>query len=296
MNYYFDNIDENELNKKQLQMKRRRISNLRKEAVQSKINLSLYDEVSLYLTNFVEIEDYDVDEIFIQRKEFEEKCEEKDLFDNFRETLWKVIKKARFNRNNTDKILLIGGTSQIPCVRNIIFNYFDKNKLSNPKFDPLTSVALGAAYQSYLKTSIFNQNSFEDCISIPIGIETKEGKFDAFFNSGDKIPNTSVKEFIIQMNNQTKYEFNIYQGEDEYVDNVEMKCIDKLIITNLPQGKNEMKIEIIVKINTDGLIYFSGKIIEDDLKEKTLEMYLENEKTENDNKEIKNHLSHFGLN
>ena len=291
MNYYFDGKNDDKLTILQRNKKQRRINRLRRESERIKIELSYQSSVEISLYNLFG-DDYDEDEMIpieITRNEFEEKCKENGIYDKIKETITKISKLSNFNKQNTNLILLIGGTCKIPSVREVIFTIFDKYKSTDPSFDVLTSVVKGASYYAY--TSLIEEERLLSVICIPIGIEIHNRMFDVFFKTGDPIPSKMKKNYTIFIENRKSIVFKIYSGESKYTTSLDMKCIDRLRLDNLPNIQ-KMNVEITMKINENGSLEMKVENKEYSISKKIItNIEFKNESEEIIN--LRNHVSQF---
>ena len=129
-----------------------------------------------------------------------EKLIKKDI-ESLDKTIDKVLKKGKVELKNVEAVLPIGGSSNIPAVRELLKKKF-KSKLINLDFDEaITAVAKGAAIASAINTGIIKDLNFQQCLEHSVGLRvwsgTKENKiFKAMLEKGSVFPASAVETFI----------------------------------------------------------------------------------------------------
>ena len=125
----------------------------------------------------------------ITRAKFEELC--LNMFKNCLIPVEKVMKDSKLSKNQVHDIVLVGGSTRIPFIINMIKDYF--NKEPNRSINPDEAVAYGAAVQAALltddgKTEQFKDMLLVDVTPISMGIETAGGVMTKIIESNSKIP------------------------------------------------------------------------------------------------------------
>ena len=272
--------------------KRRNINKLRKEAERIKIELSKNLSSTFEIMEFIENEEYQGEEMSISREEFEERCKEEGLYERFTKELKRVTTKAGFTKRNTNLILLIGGTCQIPSVQQEIFKFFDQQKVGKKEFDGMISVCKGACYKAY--TERIGRKIIQETIPQPIGFELSGGRFDILIKDGEKIPTKVKRTYCTSYDNETEAIFSIYSGFSKFTNDISMIMIDRLKITGIPpKPKGEIKFNVIMEINEFGMIKINASYNSNgELSEsKELETFMELTKPNDFLQQLDNHLS-----
>lgn len=162
-----------------------------------------------------------------------------------------ALLKANLKITDIENIILVGGSTYIPLVREKVKKFFKKNLLFS--INPMHVVAKGAALHAY---HLFKKNQkflLLDIIPISIGIELLGGIMEKMIKSNTKIPITTSKIFTTYKDNQTGFKINIFQGEEKYVKNCQL--LTEFKITGLPkQPAGSIKILITFQIDADGLL------------------------------------------
>ena len=138
-------------------VKRNRIWKLKIACEKMKIELSRNNVAEIQL-KYILGEDFLDECVYITREEFEEKCKET-LMKRFEKCISDVVIQARLNKNEIDLVVPLGGSCNIPIVRATLASMFPHSQHPNPKFDTLSAVTKGAAYQAYLNRNGLGQES-----------------------------------------------------------------------------------------------------------------------------------------
>ncbi|WP_232512975.1 Hsp70 family protein [Buchnera aphidicola] len=162
---------------------------------------------------------------------------------------------AKIKKSNIDDIILVGGSTYIPLIRNNIYSFFKIKPLI--LINPVEVVAKGAGLHAnflfYKNKKIEQSILLLDIIPISIGIELLGGIMEKMILKNTKIPTEVVKIFTTGQDNQTGFCINIFQGEKKYVKNC--KLLSKFKIQGLPLKKaGKIKIIVIFRIDSDGLL------------------------------------------
>ena len=183
---------------------------LKIECEKAKIFLTSLEDTSISLEDIEQ-------EIKISRAEFEEIC--KDLFNKCIPILDNAIKDAELNKENINEIILVGGSSRIPKIQQIIKEYFGKNPLKD--INPDEVVSMGAAIQGLIVNEDTEQIDgtgidkmvIMDIIPLSLGIELDDGEMDFIIKRNTSIPYEQTKKYQLSKDYNTKFTIKIYQGE-----------------------------------------------------------------------------------
>ena len=223
----------------------------------AKIQLSNVEETTMEIESLAEGEDLNLD---ISRHTFEDVCKEK--FEECITSIKDALNKANLKKEEIDDIVLVGGSSRIPKIRQMVKEFFNRDKLiKSITINPDEAVAYGAAYQAaILNGDIENDNLILlDIVGISLGLEGAGGFMEVVVPNTCKIPTQKVKKFVIEGNSLS---LKIYQGENEYckdnhflkefkIDNVnngdeievlftvDVNCILSVSATNVKNGKKQ---------------------------------------------------------
>lgn len=218
---------------------------LKKEAENAKKILSNSNQVSININNF--FNDLDLS-IILTRSKFEIICN--DYFKKCFIPIEKVLEDSNTNKNMITDIVLIGGSTKIPKIRQMLKDYFN----TEPKIDinPDEAVAYGAAIQCAVLSNInhesLNNLVLVDVIPLSLGIETSGGLMTSLIPKNTVIPCQIEKIFSTFTDNQPAVTIKIYEGERALAkDNNLLDTFELFNITPAPRGIPK----IIVKFSID---------------------------------------------
>jgi len=167
----------------------------------------------------------------------------KDLIERTKIPMEKALQDASLERSEIDDILLVGGTTLIPAVREFVKEYFGKEPLSG---DPYTAVALGAAIAGieYGKEKTRSAKNIEisDVVSCSLGVEISDGTLSKVIERNTKIPISRTRDYTNSGDFLEEVIIPVYQGEEEIAENNEFLGEFWISIEPLPFGQNKIKV------------------------------------------------------
>ena len=226
------------------------ILRLKRACERAKIKLSTYEYTKIHIEN----DDYDSFEIPITRKDFIDYCKGK--FEEFKRLLKDFIKKSKIDIKEIAEIILIGGTTLIPKVREIINDIF-KYSIIHIDLDPKEVVAMGASIRA---AKISNLPSVEDITlfdvtNLALGIREYGNIFNKIIERSTKIPYYNIGKFKTSLKNQTSASIEVYEGEEEKFCKENNLLLGKFKIANLPEKKKgEVKVEVKLEIQDNSIL------------------------------------------
>ena len=228
---------------------------LKNECEKAKKLLSIIKETSIEIEGFYDQKDLN---ITITRSDFNNICDY--LFKKCLSCVKIALENAKLKKEEIDDIVLVGGSSRIPKIKEMMIEYFnrkDENDLvKNISIHPDEAVAIGATYLAYIiKGNIqFDSTILLDIVGISIGIEIYGGKFDIIIPKGTNIPFSCKKIFTTSYDNQTSINFKVYQGEN--INNAsDNHFLKEFIIDNIEKAKSgEMKFEVTFEIDINSCL------------------------------------------
>ena len=167
-----------------------------------------------------------------------------------------ALQRAKLTNSQIESIVLVGGSTKVPLVREKVTKFFEKQPFL--KIDPDKVVALGAAIQGHLLAGGRRDFLLIDVIPLSLGIETLNGVFSKLILSNSSIPCQVIETFSTQKDNQTAVAINIYQGERELVK--DCRFLGQFILHNIPPMPAGLpRIEVEFFVDTNGLLKVSAK-------------------------------------
>jgi len=193
------------------------IQKLKIESEEKKVELSKSDTVEVDIPNlFVSNGESFNFSLKITKEEFEKKSNL--LLKKIKKVILRALEDNNIENNSIDKIVLVGGSSYIPAIQEIIKDIFNKKPYSDKPLDKL--VAMGASLKADDED---NTITLKEQNSHSIGIEVKGNKYEEVLAKGSYYSKISKKMFTTIIDNQKEVEINVF-GRDE--DNPD-KCNDK---------------------------------------------------------------------
>ena len=219
---------------------------------QAKIDLSSFEYTQIQIENILNGNDMNIN---IKRDEFNDWCN--DIFSKCFEYVEKALEYANLQKNDIDDIVLVGGSTHIPKIKDMVKQYFNRETLlSNININPNEAIAYGASYlANAIKGKIIDENVIlVDIIGISIGLGIYGGKMEIIIPKETTIPISKKKIVYTTYDNQTCITLSIYQGED--IDNVNNNFfIKELQIKDIEQAPaGEMKFEITFNIDVNSCL------------------------------------------
>jgi molecular chaperone DnaK len=182
------------------------------------------------------------------------------------EKLKQVLKDANLESDQIDEVLLVGGSTRIPRVHELVTAFF--KRAPKDELHPDEAVALGAAVQAGIKSGALAKSGLivTDVAPFSMGIavlgergsRAKPGAFHAIIPRNTTIPVTRTESFSTTFNNQTAVQIEIYQGENEWVKN--NYFLNEFLLEGLPKGPAGAEaVDVTFRYNLNGLLEVTAK-------------------------------------
>jgi molecular chaperone DnaK len=186
----------------------------------------------------------------LTRAKFEQLCERE--FQRLVEPCHKALADAKLTAKDVDEVILVGGSTRIPRVRQIVKDLFGKEP--NKSVNPDEAVALGAAVQAgIIGGEIEEQMVLLDVTPLSLGVETLGGVMTKLIERNTTIPCEKKEVFSTAADNQTEVTIHVLQGEREFAgDN---RTLGRFNLQGLPPAPRGMpQIEVTFSIDTNGIL------------------------------------------
>jgi molecular chaperone DnaK len=199
----------------------------------------------------------------LSRAQFEEMT--RDLVEKSIERVKKTLAEAKMTVKDVDEVVLVGGTSLIPQVREAVKNFFGKEP--NKSINPEEVVAMGAAIEAEILTAKEEKRAPEgeiksvlllDVLPLSLGIETLGQINTIMIPKNTTIPTSKTQIFSTAADNQTSVEINVLQGERPMA--YDNRSLGRFILDGIPPAPRGIpQIEVTFDIDANGILTVTAK-------------------------------------
>jgi len=166
------------------------------------------------------------------------------------------LKDADLTKSQIQEVILVGGMTRMPRVKEVVKNFFGKDPTQNVNPDEV--VAMGAAIQGGVLAGSVKDVLLIDVTPLSLGIETLGGVFTRLINRNTAIPTKKSEVFSTAVDNQSQVGIKVYQGEREMAaDNKLLGTFDLVGIPPAPRGKPQ--VEVTFDIDANGIVQVSAR-------------------------------------
>lgn len=167
-----------------------------------------------------------------------------------------ALADARLAPGDVDRVVLVGGSTRMPCIRQLAEEFFSQKPYT--KINPDEVVAIGAAIQAGVLTGEVDNITLVDVTPLSLGVETQGGLFTKIITRNSTIPTSAGQIFTNAEDDQTVMDVHVLQGEREMAaGNISLGQFQLTDIPPLPRGKAQVEVTFAIDIN--GIVKVSAE-------------------------------------